>query len=283
MAHVFIERRYALIGDTFAVFKDTADIFHEMMPRLRKSYSAAVLENRCSIRNSDIKDTFSDKIDWDESIVDDLKYDDVQLERSSHKLWPEVNDHDDAINACIPSEGGVVSSQSAQVSPPMPSMLTTPQSRKPAPSNRRARLTVQNAAGVVDLTTVMIRNIPRDLSQQDFLQELDSAGFRGLYDFCYLPRTFTTGENQGFAFVNFISVKSASLLTGAWHRQVRFRTDAQPLSITAAKVQGLEANKRKWCDPRRRRVRNPLYRPFVVDDDGSIEGVDGLQFVSVTL
>lgn len=114
-------------------------------------------------------------------------------------------------------------------------------------------------------TTLMIQNLPIGVTQNDLLQELDRSGLEGSYDFCYVPRAAgaATG-NQGFAFVNFVTAHHACFFTEAWHStymQDRGR-DGRALKITAANVQGLEANVRKWGDPRAQK-NSREHRPFI--------------------
>mmetsp|Transcript_129216 Transcript_129216/g.258010 ORF Transcript_129216/g.258010 Transcript_129216/m.258010 type:complete len:441 (+) Transcript_129216:86-1408(+) len=118
------------------------------------------------------------------------------------------------------------------------------------------------------ITTLMIRNLPRSLTQVQLIAELDRCGLANLYDFAYMPRCFQSGENNGFAFVNFISPAAAGRLVGAWHRQRLFGigpSDAA-LNLSPAVLQGFEANVAKWDVPRSRRIRNPDYVPFVAGD-----------------
>merc|ERR1712070_278698 len=111
------------------------------------------------------------------------------------------------------------------------------------------------------VTRLMIRNLPSGLVQTQLLDELDASGFEGLYDFCYLPRCFKTGDNHGYAFVNFLSPEAAGLLVGAWHRQIRCQS-VRCLNVSPALLQGLDGNVRKWCPPRLRRIRNKDYKPW---------------------
>lgn len=60
-----------------------------------------------------------------------------------------------------------------------------------------------------DMTTVMLRNIPNNLTRTTFLEILDKRGFAGHYDFVYLPVDFNSQANLGYAFINFISTGSA--------------------------------------------------------------------------
>jgi len=115
------------------------------------------------------------------------------------------------------------------------------------------------------LSTLMIRNLPRRITQQELKDDLDES-FPGLYDFLYMPSEFADGKGKGYAFVNFTSGEAAGCLIGAWHLKRRFGVSSSepPLNITAASVQGREANLAKFSNPRLRRIKNPSYRPCVV-------------------
>jgi hypothetical protein len=56
-----------------------------------------------------------------------------------------------------------------------------------------------------DLTTVMMRNIPNNISRAGLLELLDRHGFKGCYDFIYLPIDLKRQASLGYAFVNFVS------------------------------------------------------------------------------
>lgn len=121
------------------------------------------------------------------------------------------------------------------------------------------------------ITTLMIRNIPTNIVQQQLVEELDCCGFKGLYDFCYLPKNFTAKESKGFAFINFLTAQAAGQFVGSWHKQRKFCMDsAMPsLNISPAALQGLEANKQRWTGGRFKRIRNPQLRPYIVEGLGS--------------
>lgn len=57
--------------------------------------------------------------------------------------------------------------------------------------------------------TVMLRNVPNDYSRNMLLELLDSQGFRGRYDFFYLPVDFKKGANLGYAFINMLTHEDA--------------------------------------------------------------------------
>jgi hypothetical protein len=62
-------------------------------------------------------------------------------------------------------------------------------------------------------TSVMLRNIPLDLTRGMFLDMLNDEGFAGKYDLVYLPRDFQTTANLGYAFVNLLEHTEALRMT----------------------------------------------------------------------
>mmetsp|Transcript_90342 Transcript_90342/g.235420 ORF Transcript_90342/g.235420 Transcript_90342/m.235420 type:complete len:208 (+) Transcript_90342:199-822(+) len=109
----------------------------------------------------------------------------------------------------------------------------------------------------------MIRNMPTEVTQTLFLQELDLSGFVDLYDFAYMPSSFESQEGKGYAFVNFLSVAVAGSFIGTWHKSKHCGAQGPFLNISPATVQGLQGNVKKWAGQRMGRIRNPALRPFV--------------------
>ncbi|KAF4743571.1 hypothetical protein FOZ63_032873 [Perkinsus olseni] len=68
---------------------------------------------------------------------------------------------------------------------------------------------------------------------------LDAAGFRGFYDFLYVPLNFKTREVVGFAFVNFGDQEHAQKMIDGFNDLVL--DGCLPLVVEAAKNQGLQA------------------------------------------
>mmetsp|Transcript_66259 Transcript_66259/g.184516 ORF Transcript_66259/g.184516 Transcript_66259/m.184516 type:complete len:452 (-) Transcript_66259:225-1580(-) len=54
-------------------------------------------------------------------------------------------------------------------------------------------------------TTVMLRNLPNGYSRSMLIDLINAEGFRGKYDFVYLPVDFSSQAGIGYAFVNFSS------------------------------------------------------------------------------
>merc|ERR1712007_229440 len=124
--------------------------------------------------------------------------------------------------------------------------------------------TAQNQAALPShTTTLMIRNIPMVVAQNELIDELNHCGFKDLYNFCYMPCCFNTGLGRGYAFVNFRSPTIAGSFVGSWHGTRRFdvaATDA--LNISPAAIQGYDALRKKWSS-RSTRIRNPNLKPFI--------------------
>lgn len=58
-------------------------------------------------------------------------------------------------------------------------------------------------------TTVMFRNLPKNLTQMALLETLEAQGFSSLYDFAYLPVDFQKMVSFGYAVVNFVTHEAA--------------------------------------------------------------------------
>jgi len=62
-------------------------------------------------------------------------------------------------------------------------------------------------------TTVMLRNLPNNYTRPMVLHLLDAEGFKGKYDFFYLPIDFKTNACLGYAFIN---LTSAAMVDTFW-------------------------------------------------------------------
>jgi len=114
-------------------------------------------------------------------------------------------------------------------------------------------------------TTLMIRNLPARLTTQALVEELCRSGFAGKFDFCYVPCNFNTGEGRGFGFVNLMTPALAAGLHAKWRGLREFAGEAltTAMNISVAEVQGKAANVAALAGPNRRRIRNPVLRPFI--------------------
>ncbi|CAE7385667.1 ML3 [Symbiodinium natans] len=61
-------------------------------------------------------------------------------------------------------------------------------------------------------TTVMLRNLPNNYTRNMVCTMLDKEGFKGSYDFMYLPIDFRSKANLGYAFINLVDEPKVQLL-----------------------------------------------------------------------
>merc|ERR1712187_131590 len=57
-------------------------------------------------------------------------------------------------------------------------------------------------------TVAIMQNIPPEYTRESLLELINQQGFLGLYDFVYLPMTFETKLNHGYAFISFTTMES---------------------------------------------------------------------------
>jgi len=97
-------------------------------------------------------------------------------------------------------------------------------------------------------TTLMIRNLPNRYSQDELIDELESLGFLGTFDFFYAPVDVGSLFNVGYAFVNFVdaawAARCRSMLDGyTFERHLKSPTaKRRAATVSVAHLQGFEAN-----------------------------------------
>jgi len=92
-------------------------------------------------------------------------------------------------------------------------------------------------------TTVIMRNIPNNYDRTMLLSLVDSEGFRGAYNFVYLPIDFTSRAGLGYSFINFVSAMDAARFGRHFHEFNRWGVCSEKACDTSGKAthQGLEA------------------------------------------
>merc|ERR1719428_322380 len=97
------------------------------------------------------------------------------------------------------------------------------------------------------------------------MQEIDSLGFAGTYNFFYLRMDVHNRSNVGYAFINFEKPESAEWFrqTLSEHRFQRFHS-RKIASVCVAHVQGLDDNLRHFENRAVTQARNGAYRPVVL-------------------
>lgn len=110
-------------------------------------------------------------------------------------------------------------------------------------------------------TTVMMRNLPPNLTRANLLELIDSHGFSGDYDFLYEPIDFVKQVALGYAFVNLTSCENAVKF---WKVFDRFRAWPFPSKKMcrlswSVPCQGLESHIERYRN-------SPLMHPDVPDE-----------------
>lgn len=86
-------------------------------------------------------------------------------------------------------------------------------------------------------TTVVFRNLPKQLSRKEFLLALDDQGFAGRYDFVYVPLDFAKSVCFGYAVVNFVEPSIAH-----WATLMPFAIEGRSIRVDwSTSQQGLQS------------------------------------------
>jgi hypothetical protein len=118
----------------------------------------------------------------------------------------------------------------------------------------------EDAALPPDPTTVILRNIPDEFTSKSLVALLDRCGFRGRFDYLYLPMGFVDGVNLGYAFVNLTTHQDALVFTDVFHgfSDWGVETDKQGDISWARPCQGLRAHVERYRN-------SPVMHPCMPD------------------
>eukprot|EP00929_Paragymnodinium_shiwhaense_P008652 TRINITY_DN112610_c0_g1_i1.p1 TRINITY_DN112610_c0_g1~~TRINITY_DN112610_c0_g1_i1.p1 ORF type:complete len:240 (-),score=64.61 TRINITY_DN112610_c0_g1_i1:197-916(-) len=103
-------------------------------------------------------------------------------------------------------------------------------------------------AGLDYPTSLMIKNIPTRAKMHEVVQAVDELGYKGAYNFFYLPDRVVTSSrkaktmNYGYAFINFKEPEvSKEFMDTLQNYSVSLRSSEKVLTCCHAHVQGVEA------------------------------------------
>jgi hypothetical protein len=105
--------------------------------------------------------------------------------------------------------------------------------------------------GLSGMATLRLKNVDPALTPTSFTVALDTCGFKGLYDFVYVPIDVKRGKNRNIAFVNFKDPATAERFYSAFHNQKMTSVSCAQgkyLEVTPAYIQGFEENFARHCD-----------------------------------
>merc|ERR1719198_956359 len=114
----------------------------------------------------------------------------------------------------------------------------------------------------MNVTTVMMRNLPNKYSQMMLVEEINNEGFLGAYDFLYLPIDQTTKANRGYAFINFVTPNRAWVFAKRFEGRPMSRFNSlKVVTVAPASIQGFESNHAHYSNARVNRG-DPACRPL---------------------
>jgi hypothetical protein len=146
-------------------------------------------------------------------------------------------------------------SASGQSNPPF---VVTPTVAAPSIIPEDPDMTIES-----NYTTVMLRNIPNKYTQSTLLQALDDKGFRGVYNFFYLPVDYKNHCNMGYAFINFTDHAGAMKFMSAFKGYQLPAKSSKVCDTCWARVQGLKSNVEHYRNSPVNDLPDPEYRPLL--------------------
>jgi len=112
-----------------------------------------------------------------------------------------------------------------------------------------ASQTSTGAAPSTRVTTLMLRNLPKEYTRSALKEEIDGAGFAGAFDFLHVPMERKMKSNRGYAFINFVNEGLAQAFSSALGGlRMRLGGRDETVTVAPARVQGLEENHAHFPD-----------------------------------
>jgi hypothetical protein len=152
---------------------------------------------------------------------------------------------------------------------PVKAKATSQAAEKAKPKKVKDSSASKSSPSSVDRTTVMLRNIPNNYTREMLLELLDTEGFKGQYDFIYLPMDFSRMAGLGYAFINLVSNTVAENVKSHFEGFSGWSLASQKVCEVSwgEPLQGLEAHIERYRNsPVMHEDVNEKYRPLLFKD-----------------
>jgi hypothetical protein len=127
-------------------------------------------------------------------------------------------------------------------------------------------------------TTAMLRNIPNKYMQSALLSEIDEEGFKGQYDFFYLPMDMQNKANVGYAFINFLHTSDMQRFCDHFKEWKFLKYPSGKIAACSpAHINGLESNIRHLSKKAVSQFKDKEYQPVVFRDGRCIPFSEALR------
>merc|ERR1719272_2556132 len=130
---------------------------------------------------------------------------------------------------------------------------------------------------VPQLTSIQMRQLPASMTRSMLVATLNAEGFKGKFDFVYVPIHFSNGEAFGYAFLNCITpdvaleVKDHFSNFTSWVRRVPTNESVQPCAVVgSSEFQGFLEHVERYRN-------SPVMHSSVPDDHKPALFVNGLR------
>jgi len=101
-----------------------------------------------------------------------------------------------------------------------------------------------------ELTTIMMRNIPNNVTREQLLTLVNDEGFQGRYNLLYLPVDLKNKVGLGYAFVNFVSHEDAEAFSQHFrgYKNWNMQSDKVCEITWSDALQGLDEHVQRYRD-----------------------------------
>jgi len=108
----------------------------------------------------------------------------------------------------------------------------------------------------------MMKDIHYSYSQRKLLNEIEDAGFEGLYDFFFMPVDTKNYVNRGVAYLNFEALEDAERFYLYFNSKALKEDPSYIVRIMPADIQGFETNAERYCKLFKKSIRGPHAKPI---------------------